>query len=92
MSESLVAPEPWLDKKQLAQHLSCSVRSIEFAVVDGMPHAVIFGRVKFHASEAEAWLERHGQLERRGDPADTLSSNEMARQRGNATGPQTQGG
>lgn len=79
--------EPWLDKKGLARHLACSVRSIEFAIVDGMPHTVIFGRVKFRASEVEAWLERNGRLEHRGETVDTPSDNGMARQRVTATGP-----
>lgn len=62
-----VDPEPWLDKKKLAEHFSCSVRSIEFAMTRGLPHAIIFGRPKFHASEAEAWLEARGELQRHGD-------------------------
>lgn len=66
------ALERWLDKRGLAEHLACSVRSIELAITRGMPHAVIFGRAKFRASEVEAWLERNGQLERRGE--DTLPS------------------
>jgi hypothetical protein len=64
------AIEPWLDKAGIAQHLGCSVRSIEFAVRDGLPHAVIFGRKKFRASEVEAWLEQNGRLERHGIVAD----------------------
>ena len=52
--------ERWLDKRGLAAHLACSVRSIETALTEGMPHAVIFGRVKFQASEVEAWLEQAG--------------------------------
>lgn len=58
--------ERWLDKRGLAAHLSCSVRSIEYAMRDGMPHAVIFGRVKFQVSEVSDWLERTGHLGRRG--------------------------
>jgi hypothetical protein len=87
------ALEPWLDKRGLAAHLACSVRSIELAAAAGMPHAVIFGRVKFRASEVEPWLERSGQLERRGDIGDSPPDNGLARQRVNAaTGPQTRGG
>jgi hypothetical protein len=56
--------EPWLDKRGLAQHLSCSVRSIEAARAEGMPSAVIFGRRKFRVSEVEHWLEEHGYLDR----------------------------
>lgn len=58
--------EPWLDKHALAQHLSCSVRSIEGIVHLGVPHAIMFGRLKFRASEVEAWLASTGQLKRRG--------------------------
>ena len=58
--------EGWLGKQKLAEHFDCSVRSIEFAIADGLPHAVIFGRVKVRPSEAEAWLEAGGRLERRG--------------------------
>jgi hypothetical protein len=74
-----LALEPWLDKRGLAQHLACSVRSVELAVAAGMPHAVIFGRVKFHASEAEAWLEQAGRLRRirrRLDPADNVGDHQ----------------
>jgi len=56
----------WLDKRGLAHHLACSTRTIELAVNEGMPHAVIFGRLKFRADEVEAWLEHTGHLERRG--------------------------
>ena len=56
--------EPWLDKKKLAAHYSCSVRSIERTLAEGMPHAVIYGRAKFKVSEVEPWLEEHGGFER----------------------------
>ena len=58
--------EPWLDKRALAEHLSCSIRSIQTALADGMPHAIIFGRVKFRVSEVEPWLEDQGHLVRAG--------------------------
>ncbi|HEY3946631.1 MAG TPA: hypothetical protein VGL78_15490 [Solirubrobacteraceae bacterium] len=64
--------EPWLDKRGLAEHFACSVRSIELAMSQGMPHALIFGRPKARASEVEVWLAERGQLERRGDPPDRL--------------------
>lgn len=84
---TLSTPESWLDKKGLARHLACSVRSIEFAIVDGMPHTIIFGRVKFRASEVEIWLERNGRLERRGETVDTPSDDKMAGRRVTATRP-----
>lgn len=61
--------EPWLDKHGLAEHLSCSIRSIATAQAQGMPHAVIFGRVKYKVSQVEPWLEERGYLSRRGDAA-----------------------
>lgn len=68
------AAEPWLTKQQLAEHYACGedgkggdARPIETAMTEGMPHAVIFGRVKFRVSETDRWLEEHGRLRRRGD-------------------------
>lgn len=56
---------PWLTKKELAAHLGASVRSIENATAEGMPHAKIFGRVKYQPDEVEAWLEDTGRMRRR---------------------------
>lgn len=61
--------EPWLDKRALADHLDCSVRWIASRMAEGMPRAVIAGRVKFRASEVEPWLESHGHLKREGEAA-----------------------
>ena len=79
--------DPWLDKRALAEHFSCSVRSIEQALAEGMPHARIFGRPKFQIPDVEAWLEQAGHLERRGDTTTLNVEDELARQRANATGP-----
>lgn len=74
--------EPWLDKRELAEHLSCSLRSIQTALTEGMPHATIFGRRKFKVSEVEPWLEARGHLVRCGTGADNLSDDiEAARRR-----------
>jgi len=59
---TMMMSEPWLDRKKLADHYSCSVRSIELALSEGMPHAVVFGRVKFQVSAVEPWLIEHGHL------------------------------
>ena len=64
--------EPWLDRKKLADHYSCSVRSIELALAEGMPHAVVFGKVKFQVSVVEPWLVEHGYLDRRVDHGCTV--------------------
>jgi hypothetical protein len=58
--------DPWLDKRGIAEHFSCSVRSVEQALTEGMPHARIFGRVKFQVAEVEPWLEQNGHLQRCG--------------------------
>ena len=58
--------EPWLDKRKLAEHLSCSTRQVDRWILEGMPHAILAGRVKAKVSEVEAWLEGRGGLERRG--------------------------
>lgn len=70
----MILIEPWLDKRGLADHLSCSVRSIQGALAGGMPHAIIFGRVKFRISEVEPWLEARGHLIRSGGRDDNLDS------------------
>jgi excisionase family DNA binding protein len=49
--------EPWLSKRQLAQHLGFSGRWVELRVKAGMPHKRFGGRLRFRASEVEAWLE-----------------------------------
>jgi hypothetical protein len=66
--------EPWLDKRGLAVHLACSVRSVETALAEGMPHAVIFGRPKFKVSIVEPWLEQHGYIERADGIAATVDA------------------
>jgi hypothetical protein len=62
--------EAWLDKKAAAKHWACSTRSLDYAIREGMPHAVVFGRVKFLVSESQPWLEANGYLERRGGYAE----------------------
>jgi hypothetical protein len=52
--------EPWLDKKDLAEHYACSVRSVETALSEGLPHAIIFGRLKFQVSQTDPWLRERG--------------------------------
>lgn len=57
------AQEPFLNKRALANHLSCSVRWVEHRMAEGLPHYLIAGRVKFRASEAEAWLRQEGFIQ-----------------------------
>lgn len=49
--------EPWLSKQQLAGHLGFSVRWVELRVRDGMPCERFRGRLRFRASDVEAWLK-----------------------------------
>jgi phage terminase Nu1 subunit (DNA packaging protein) len=64
--------EPWLDRRKLADYLSCSVRLVEIWLDEGMPYVVLGGRKKFRASEIEVWLEQNGHLVR----GSTLNGNE----------------
>jgi hypothetical protein len=64
MSGDVAHFEPWLDKKALAIHLGCSERWLEYRAREGMPSWRIAGRVKFRASEVEAWLLETGHMER----------------------------
>ena len=76
---TIITLERWLDKRGLAEHLSCSVRSIQTGLAEGMPHAVIFGRVKFQVSEVEPWLEAHGYLVRHGAEIDGTLARDIKR-------------
>lgn len=58
--------EPWVTKKEIAVHLGCSVSWVEKRMAQGMPYAVIAGRVKVRASEVEAWLDERGHIDRKG--------------------------
>jgi excisionase family DNA binding protein len=64
---SLHEPEGWLTVEKLAAYLGCSLRWVRYRAEEGMPHAVIAGRRKFRVSEVEAWLEKKGHLERKGE-------------------------
>jgi hypothetical protein len=48
--------EPWVTKKQLAEHLGYSVRWIEMRVASGMPRAAFPGPMRFKISQVENWL------------------------------------
>lgn len=64
-SATVTRLEPWLGYAELARHLDCSARWLEYRVAEGMPCALIAGRRKFKASEAENWLAREGHLVRK---------------------------
>jgi excisionase family DNA binding protein len=49
--------EGWLTKQQLAAHLGYSTRWVEYRIHEGMPHERFGRRMRFRASEVEAWLK-----------------------------------
>ncbi len=50
------AHEPWWRKKQLAEWLGVSERTIERWTADGMPCRRIHRTVRYRPSEVEAWI------------------------------------
>jgi predicted DNA-binding transcriptional regulator AlpA len=53
--------EPWLSKRQVAEHLGFSVRWVELRVREGMPHQRWgSNRLRFRVSDVETWLEERG--------------------------------
>jgi len=82
-------PDPWLDKRGIAEHFACCVRSIETAMAEGMPHAVIFGRPKFRATECEAWLAAAEGLELKGDRGILPGTTKCPGSASDAPGPDT---
>jgi hypothetical protein len=65
--------EPWLDRRALAKHLGCSVRSVELRMAEGMPAWRVMGRVKYRISEVEPWLEKHGHMARVDAPCENVA-------------------
>ena len=53
--------EPWLSKRQVAEHLGFSVRWVELRVREGMPHQKWgSNRLRFRVTDVETWLEERG--------------------------------
>jgi predicted DNA-binding transcriptional regulator AlpA len=50
------APERWLTKPQLAEHLAVSDRWIELQQRVGLPYLRMGGLNRYRVSEIEAWL------------------------------------
>jgi excisionase family DNA binding protein len=60
VAELVVAREErWLTPKELADHLSCSVRTISNYHRAGMPHLMVGSHPRYRASDVEAWLARY---------------------------------
>jgi hypothetical protein len=52
-------PEPWLTKRQLADHLAVSGRWIELQQHRGLPYLRTGGINRYRISQVEAWLREH---------------------------------
>ncbi len=48
--------EPWLSKRQLAQHFGYSTRWVELKMREGMPSYIHGSQRRYRLSETEAWL------------------------------------
>ena len=53
--------EPWMTKRQLADHLSMSVRWIEMRVHEGMPMMHFGNRARFKVSQVENWISKQAK-------------------------------
>jgi len=54
-------------KKDFAQHIRVSPRSVDQMLANGMPHMRISNRmVRINFAEATQWLEEHFRVQRRG--------------------------
>jgi excisionase family DNA binding protein len=52
--------EPWLSKKQIAEHLGYSERWVDYRIRDGLPCKRLGNRWRFRRSEVETWLSDRG--------------------------------
>jgi hypothetical protein len=60
-------PEPWLTKRQLADHLAVSGRWIELQQRRGLPYLRMGGINRYRISQVEAWLREHYGSSDKGD-------------------------
>lgn len=66
---SVTELDRWLTKRDLAEYLGCSTRSVERCMAEEMPHRHILGAAKFRLSEVETWLEENGKSQKKGRAA-----------------------
>jgi transposase len=60
---TVVQFEPYLDKREIAEHYGCSVRTVNEWLRRGAPSAMIAGRRKFRLGKLDPWLRRAGVIE-----------------------------
>jgi hypothetical protein len=51
--------EPWLSKRQVADHYGRSTRWLELKAREGLPSRMIGGRRGYRLSEVDVWLREH---------------------------------
>jgi excisionase family DNA binding protein len=51
--------EPWITKRELAEHLGISTRWIDRRIQMGLPSTLLGNRRRFQLSAVEAWLRTH---------------------------------
>jgi predicted DNA-binding transcriptional regulator AlpA len=49
--------EPWLSKRQVANHYGRSTRWVELRMREGLPSRLIGGRRGFRLSEVDEWIK-----------------------------------
>jgi hypothetical protein len=49
--------EPWLGKREVADHFGRSTRWVELRIREGLPSKMIGGRRGFRLSDVEAWVD-----------------------------------
>lgn len=55
--------EPWLTKRQVAEHLGVSPRWLDARIAEGLPRRELAGASKLRVSDVERWLAKQGYLE-----------------------------
>jgi len=51
-------PEPWKSKREIAEHLGVTIRTVQRYMVAGMPYHKVFerGPARFKVSEVDSWM------------------------------------
>jgi excisionase family DNA binding protein len=52
-------PEPWKSKREIAEHLGVSIRTVQRWMNEGLPFSKVFerGPAKFRRTEVDQWLK-----------------------------------
>ena len=58
---SRIVNEPYLTKRQIADHYRMSTRWVELRVREGAPSELIGGRRRFKISAFDQWIQEHNR-------------------------------